>query len=183
MTLEAIRRASELGIECWKHVPDAGLCVEASNLGNLRNSQSKHPLKAQPMPTHTPRTGCYYQIGAPMARGGTVTKTAHKLVQLAFLGPSKLTVNHINGDKSDSRLCNLELVSLSTNVKKAFERGQVQVLRGENHPRAKYTSHQIRVIRALRAEGVPARYIGDYYGSTSAHISHIASRRIYKVVQ
>jgi hypothetical protein len=38
---------------------------------------------------------------------GKTTRLVHVLVLLAFRGPSKLRITHINGDKSDNRLSNL----------------------------------------------------------------------------
>ena len=44
----------------------------------------------------------------------------HKLVALAFWGEHKgQEVNHINADKSDNRLCNLEIVTHRDNMKHA----------------------------------------------------------------
>lgn len=46
----------------------------------------------------------------------------HQIVLLAFEGPAPLNapeIDHINGDWTDNRLCNLEYVSHSENVKRA----------------------------------------------------------------
>lgn len=46
----------------------------------------------------------------------------HRLVMQAFVGESKLTVDHIDEDKSNNNLSNLEYVSNSENVKRFFKR-------------------------------------------------------------
>lgn len=44
-------------------------------------------------------------------------KKVHRLVMLAFVGESKLTVNHIDGDKSNNNLSNLEYATNQENVR------------------------------------------------------------------
>lgn len=47
----------------------------------------------------------------------------HRLVCKCFFGDSNLEVNHINGDKTDNRLENLEYCTRSENQKHAFTVG------------------------------------------------------------
>ncbi len=49
----------------------------------------------------------------------------HDLMAKAFMNPefSPFVVNHINGDKKDNRLNNLELISQSANVKHEWKHG------------------------------------------------------------
>ncbi len=57
------------------------------------------------------------------------TYTVHRLEALAFLGKSKLTVNHINGIKTDNRIENLEFVTHKENCIKAWQTGLCENVR------------------------------------------------------
>ncbi|ASZ71334.1 HNH endonuclease [Lactococcus phage 38507] len=48
----------------------------------------------------------------------------HRIVMSAFKGESELTVDHLNGIKTDNRLENLEYVTLSENVKRQHRDGR-----------------------------------------------------------
>lgn len=49
--------------------------------------------------------------------GKRSNKLVHRLVAEAFLGSSTLTVNHIDGDKTNNHVSNLEWVTYSDNMK------------------------------------------------------------------
>lgn len=69
---------------------------------------------------------------------------------IAFVGGLDLldkTVNHINGQKQDNRLANLETVTSIENHKKAKDTNSFLV--GDRCPSSKLTSEQVREIRSL----------------------------------
>lgn len=78
----------------------------------------------------------------------------HRMVGRAFVtgyAPG-LTINHINGDKTDNRWTNLEWVTLSRNTQHQWEIGLAD-LRGDNNPQRKLSSGQVRILRRLMSIG------------------------------
>jgi hypothetical protein len=78
----------------------------------------------------------------------------HRLVAKAFVPGfiEGLTVNHINGIKTQNIPNNLEWVTLSKNSQLEWETGLVN-LRGDNHPNCKLSSGKVRIIRDLISLG------------------------------
>ena len=52
----------------------------------------------------------------------------HRLVMELFKGKSDLTVDHINGNKHDNRLCNLQYVTAEENARLYRERDRLAML-------------------------------------------------------
>ena len=115
----------------------------------------------------------YLEVAAQ--KGGIrVKETVHRLVGMAFVPgyAEGLTINHINGVKTDNRPENLEWVSRARNTRHQWETGLVD-LRGERAPGSKLTSKQVVYIRKLLSRGVPAHtlaVIADVSPSTIAFI-------------
>lgn len=84
---------------------------EVSSLGDVRNTVTGKQLK----PT---RSGAgYRKVSLQLGGGKFVQKTVHRLVAETFM-PDAYTgkqVNHIDGDKANNRLSNLEWVTKSEN--------------------------------------------------------------------
>ena len=96
--------------------------------GEVVSSFSGLSLKHN-LSTGYPRVGLY--------KPGSKAKyhTVHRLLAEHFI-PNPLNlplVNHINGDKSDSRIDNLEWVTASYNVKDGFNRGRIHPQQGKRH--------------------------------------------------
>jgi len=110
--------------ELWKPI-DGYPGYEISNQGNLRSSRGfgrvggngrVHMLKPQ-----LNRFNGYMQAVFSVNCKKTGQRI-HALVARAFIGPilKGMTVNHINGIKTDNRAENLEIVTLSENMLHAF---------------------------------------------------------------
>jgi hypothetical protein len=91
--------------------------------------------------TQTKHTGGYRFVAL---KGGVCRKHyVHRLVMEAFAGPGPgKDVNHIDGDKTNNRLSNLEYCDRLHNVRHAIATG-LQDNSGENNGMNKYSSQAI----------------------------------------
>lgn len=80
-------------------------------------------------------------------------------------------LNHINGDKHDNRLANLEESNPRDNTRHAHATGLCA--EGERHHNAKMTADNIRELRSLRADGWLLSDLASRYGVTKANVSYI----------
>lgn len=110
-------------------------------------------------------------------------KVVHRLVMQAFVGPGAYgeQVNHINGDKCDNRLENLEWVTPAENTRHAFALGLRFTRRGY---KVKYrvTPTQVKEIRCLSAEGWSLRMLVDRFDAPMSTINRIVLRQTWKNV-
>lgn len=68
--------------------------------------------------------------------GRVVTKTFHKVIAEAFLGEPEegYEVDHINNQRDDNRVCNLQYLTKSQNNQKAYDSGNRMFLFGDTNP-------------------------------------------------
>lgn len=102
-----------MSTEIWKPIPDAA-GYEVSNLGNVRNANKITHLVLSIL-------NGYYKVNL----GKYGTYLVHRLVAQTFIPNSenKPQVNHINGNKRDNRVENLEWVTASENAQHALRTG------------------------------------------------------------
>ena len=102
----------------------------------------------------------------------------HRLLAETFIPnpEGKKFVNHINGNKSDNRVENLEWCTASENSKHAFDNGLLSnpVLKGEDHGMSKLSQSDINEIRhRYKTENIYQSTLADIYGVGQSHISRI----------
>jgi hypothetical protein len=91
-----------------------------------------------------------------------------------------LTVNHIDGNKSNNRLSNLEAISRGDNVRHAMKIGLRSDQVGENNPASKLTKKQVATIRALNTRGLYSRKeLAKKYNVSVNTIHDILNRRLW----
>ena len=77
----------------------------------------------------------------------------------AFYGNSEYVVNHINNNKKDNRLKNLEYVTQSDNIRKFSKR--------------KLSDDDILEIKLLKSSGVNRRIIAEMFNITKCYVNTI----------
>lgn len=160
----------QLDGELWKDIPDYEGLYEASSFGRIRTKLGKI--------TFTERHGIRHWKSIIMSGRGDNLKTGKRvglwkdgkvkdwlvarLVAITFLGkPTKdaNTVNHINGNRLDNRIENLEWLSVGDNVRHAFDTGLMPC-------------HKIRLYNndcdlSFRSMTIASKFIGRCHGYIS----------------
>lgn len=101
-------------MEEWKDVNGFGGTIQVSNTGKVRSMGTR----THPQHEYVQRLSCWgYPVVHLNIRGTNKTLRVHRLVAESFIpNPyNKPQVNHINGDKTDNRVENLEWVTRSEN--------------------------------------------------------------------
>lgn len=111
--------------EIWKDIPEWKDLYEVSNLGNIR---SKRTGKLRVLGTNN----CGYKTIRLYDSDRIQKFFVHRLVAMMFLEEDDYTkqVNHIDCDKTNNRVDNLEWVTQSENEIHAIKNGLVGVWRG-----------------------------------------------------
>lgn len=108
---------NEESVEVWKDIRECSK-YQASNTGNIKNKETNTILKPGTSGWGYLQVNLYYDSKHH-------TRYVHKLIAETFIPnpDNKPKVNHINGIKTDNRVCNLEWVTNSENEKHAYDIG------------------------------------------------------------
>jgi hypothetical protein len=151
-------------MEIWKTV--VGNCdYEVSTLGRVKRVTTAKGATAGRI--LKPGLGSHGYLGVSLGRNNH--HLVHRLMAAAFLppGPGKTHVNHINGDKTDNRIENLEWSNKSLNQIHAMKLGLYAgppLKRGVAQGNAKLTDDDVRLIRLKRAAGAQYQHIASEFG-------------------
>ena len=127
--------------------------------------------------------------------GNNIKIYAHRLIWLCYYGliDPNLQINHINGIKTDNRLCNLELVIPSENIHHAIRSGlsnpsvngrkNKEYFKTHDTHRRKFTNSQVIEMRDLYESGCYSlAEIGEKYGVCAETIRRIVKKIYYSNV-
>ena len=112
-------------------------------------------------------------------------KLIHILVAKAFIPnpENKPQVNHIDSDKFNCCVENLEWATVSENTIHAYKNNLIKTLRGQKKSQAKLTDEQARYCRAVYKEydkKLGIRALAKKFNISETSISKIVSRKSYK---
>lgn len=119
-----------------------------------------------------------------LENGTKKTYRAHRLVLMAFNpidGMERLEVNHIDGNKSNNNLENLEWCTPSENQKHAFRTGLQKARKGEKSNFSKLSLEQVNLIFELREKGLTQKQIAEQIGCSRSNISYILNKKTWQV--
>ncbi len=175
--------------EVWRAVVGFEASHEVSDLGRLRTvarmcrgsglrRDGGLPMRSVPMRIlglRTLRNG--YKRSTISIENRQHQRLVHRLVAEAFLGPPPSTihqVNHIDGNKANNCINNLEWRTRQENGKHAYATGLSISRKGTEHWRSKLTDAQIVEIKSLIGTA-SQREIASRFGVQQPQISRIAT--------
>ena len=153
-----------------------------SNFGRVRNNKTNKIL--------SPRNLQGYQRVAFYVDGKPTDFRIHRLVAKAFIPnpENKPQVNHINGNKSDNHVNNLEWCTNGENVRHALRTGLIDTrnislaVRGAKHPRAKLSEKQVMEIKK-KLKYQTGLSLAKEYNVTPSLISLIRNNKKWSHIQ
>ena len=141
----------------WKTIQQES-SYEINENGDVRNIKTGH-IKSTRLDKYGYKRVTLYPSGK--------TYSIHRLVAMTYLSNNKCfkTVNHINGNKIDNNVKNLEWCSFSDNTKHAHRAGLITVnVKGTNNPMSKFTKEDIENIFNLSRAGLTTSEIANKLG-------------------
>jgi len=114
--------------------------------------------------------------------------TVHSLVLTAFVSPrpKDYIANHIDGNKANNILSNLDCITVTENVRHSHQVlgnpfGKPPIHTGESHPQAKLTYKKVAEIRKLYASGqYSSRQLARVFNVSKVSILNIANNKVWK---
>ena len=165
-------------MEIWKDVIDYEGLYQISSKGNVKSLKRKWVVRDKILSPYNKNT--YLEVGLSKGSPRVLTNfRIHRLMGFAFLNLKlnpELTVNHIDGNMFNNNLDNLELLTLSDNVKHAWS---VLGSYRKHHysPSSKLTKIQVEEIR--ESVGVTRVNLASFYKVSRATIDNVINFKTY----
>lgn len=154
---------------------------QISDCGLVRNSCTGRMISTKP------RNDGYVSVIMSDPSGKKKRAYAHRLVASHYIGqiPDGFTINHLNFNKSDNRIANLEIVSQRENINHARDAGCYVDFgnhspRGDLSPHSKLSGEEVLKIRELHSSGYSYKRLASIFGVSNVQIRNIITRKSWK---
>lgn len=170
-------------MEIWKDIEGFEGLYQVSNEGRVRSLDhyaNNHFIEGvMRTPSHTKDGYVKYRL---VANGKDVTARVHRLVALAFIPnpENKETVNHIDGNKNNNHVSNLEWMDRHEQLNHAYKLG----LKKPVHTNRKLTMEDAEEIRRTykrQSKEFGTVALANKYGVTDVVIGKIVRNEAYIV--
>lgn len=169
--------SNQTTVEEWRDIPGYEGLYQVSSFGHVRRLFTQRQHKA--LGLITPKAHQQGYIEYRLSKKGAKRKCvlAHRLVMAAFVGPAQdgQQVNHIDGDKANNHLSNLEYISARKNTAHAIQ----SLGRMSGHNQNALTPGDVIAIRRASENGAKAIDLAVEYGVGLRHIYSIRSGKLW----
>lgn len=164
----------------WKVIDEAPR-YEVSTEGQVRRRDTGRLLCLNSVPSGNGGKA-YYQVSLSLGHNVRIMRRVNRLVAAAFIGPIPpgYEVDHINGDRLDNTLRNLEIVTPSENQRRAYHKLIANIPKGEKQGSAKLTEAQVRCIRARFDAGESPASIAADFAVSRRNVAYIGRRQAWR---
>jgi len=162
--------------EIWREIKEYNGDYLISNLGKIKSiKNNKVTIKKQ-----WNDKDCYLNVSLYFLNK-KCQKKVHRLVAQEFLSnpENKPQINHIDGNKQNNNIDNLEWCTNSENMIHAYKTGLREIRIGENGYNSKLTESNVRCIRL---SNVDMKNLANIYNVTCTTIFNIKKRKTWRHV-
>ena len=177
-------------MEVWKDIKGFEGIYQVSNQGEVKSLERKtfnngtkkqNIIKEKILKKPLDKDG--YIRYCLFKNGKRFSLKAYRLVAIEFIDnpQNKSQVNHIDGNKINNSVLNLEWVTPRENTIHAILNGLSFQVGGEKHHMSKINSKQVSEIFSIyQTEKIPQHKLAEIYGISQSQISRILNKKRWK---
>lgn len=177
-------------IEVWKAVEGYENLYQVSNLGNVKSLDREVTYSSGVVTLHKGKTlkqdtARGYKRVTLSENGKTKRFQVHRLVAMHFVEnpEDKPHVNHLDGNKANNVVDNLEWCTASENEQHSFKVLGKKALRGDRKKTNKLKEKDISEIRKMYNDGYLQREIAVIFNVSRRHISDVVNYKRWEWIE
>jgi hypothetical protein len=153
-----------------------------SDCGKVFSNKATHRRSVMHEMKLTVNSCGYLIVGLTDRNKKRYTKLVHRLVAEAFISnpENKPQVNHIDGDKTNNHVSNLEWNTAQENIVHAFENGLICAAKGEDNSSAKISNKDAEKLIQMILDGATNEEIALKFGLHERYVSLIRHKKRWK---